>query len=463
MVVWTFALPHLPEEGEPRGAGFTAYVVAFLFHWALLSTLSSIRLWRAGVDQPSVARTRMRLLAVAAGGLTAALFLLAVAGDGNPEARVATQTLALLTAIAFGLGLAPPRLLRYAWRMPEQRRLQRAVEALITQASSRDEILGRVLPPMASIVGAEVIVFHDASGEAIGRHEATPRHPAPRAEPVTIDADGARIIVQTGPYAPFFGQEELQLLRTLAALTVLALDRVRLFTQEHQTRLALERANDTMANFVSLAAHELRTPVTAIYGFVRTLNHLGDRLPEERRHELTVTLEQQTLRMALLVEQLLDLSRLDADVVEIVPERFRVRDRIDDLVATAAAERAAVSVEVGDELEVEADPNAFDRIVTNLITNAFRYGEPPVVVRAERSDRHLRVIVEDHGSGVPSDFVPDLFERFSRSNGGRERASGTGLGLAIARSYARAHGGDLMYEDAQPHGARFKLVLPTYS
>ena len=121
-----------------------------------------------------------------------------------------------LTAIAFGLGLAPPRLLRYAWRMPEQRRLQRAVEALITQASSRDEILRRVLPPMASIVGAESIVFHDASGEAIGAPRGDYRGtPAPRAEPVTVDVDGAWITVQTGPYAPFFGQEELQLLRTL--------------------------------------------------------------------------------------------------------------------------------------------------------------------------------------------------------------------------------------------------------
>jgi signal transduction histidine kinase len=101
-----------------------------------------------------------------------------------------------------------------------------------------------------------------------------------------------------------------------------------------------------------------------------------------------------------------------------------------------------------------------DRVIGNLITNAFRYGQPPVIVSAERTDRHLRISVEDRGRGVEPEFVPDLFERFSRSDGSRASAVGTGLGLAIARSYARAHGGDLMYEDAAPSGARFKLVLP---
>ena len=87
-----------------------------------------------------------------------------------------------------------------------------------------------------------------------------------------------------------------------------------------------------------------------------------------------------------------------------------------------------------------------------------RYGSPPVNVDAVQHDRHLRVFVEDHGDGVPVQFVPQLFERFTR--GGRERVGGAGLGLAIARSYARAHDGDLVYEEAEPHGARFQLVLP---
>ena len=107
------------------------------------------------------------------------------------------------------------------------------------------------------------------------------------------------------------------------------------------------------------------------------------------------------------------------------------------------------------------DPNAFDRIVSNLIVNATRYGAAPIEISAEQRDRHFRLRVEDHGHGVPAEFVPQLFERFTRSSSaGAARTEGAGLGLAIAKSYAQAHGGDLLYEDASPHGARFELVLP---
>jgi signal transduction histidine kinase len=92
--------------------------------------------------------------------------------------------------------------------------------------------------------------------------------------------------------------------------------------------------------------------------------------------------------------------------------------------------------------------------------NAFRYGAPPVTVRADQRDRHFRLTVEDRGPGVAPEFVPDLFERFTRSGGNRASGDGTGLGLAIARSYANAHRGDLIYHHAEPHGARFELVLP---
>jgi len=117
-------------------------------------------------------------------------------------------------------------------------------------------------------------------------------------------------------------------------------------------------------------------------------------------------------------------------------------------------------VAVPDDAYATVDRNVLDRVIGNLITNAFRYGQPPVIVSAERTDNHLRVTVEDRGGGVPAAFVPDLFERFSRSEGSRAAAVGTGLGLSIARSYARAHGGDLVYEDAEPTGASFRLVLP---
>src|SRR5581483_2838590 len=139
---------------------------------------------------------------------------------------------------------------------------------------------------------------------------------------VRVEQSGVVFAAGTSAYAPFFGEDELRLLETVAALTATAVDRVRLFEQEHETRLALERSNEVMTNFVSLAAHELRTPVTTVHGFVQTLRHLGDRLADEQKEELRVALEQQTARMASLVEQLLDLSRLDADAVDVRPQEI---------------------------------------------------------------------------------------------------------------------------------------------
>ncbi len=120
-------------------------------------------------------------------------------------------------------------------------------------------------------------------------------------------------------------------------------------------------------------------------------------------------------------------------------------DRRDDVVA-----------EIAPELELVTDPDMLERVLSNLLVNALRYGGPPVRVRLEPGPPP-QLVVEDAGAGVDPALVPTLFERFSR--GSRDRR-GAGLGLAIARSYAQALGGSLDYERAEPHGARFALTLP---
>jgi signal transduction histidine kinase len=473
LVVWTFLLPDIPGDGEPRPGWFYAYLVAFLVHWTVLTIVVAARLWRAGRGQPGVARRRMEMFAFGATVLTVALLLAVFAADEGSALDVAVSLLATASALTFLLGLAPPAFLRTIWRRPEQRRVQDAIADLMS-ATTPAEIAHRVLPPMADIVGARAVALRSTEGELLGTHGATDEMlveaeaadgPVRRCEDgsniVVLDVPSGALLVWTSPYAPFFGGDEMQLLRTLGALTGLALDRARLFTQEQDAREALERADEIKTNFIALAAHELRTPVATVHGVIETMHMRSALLSPQQRTMLEETLRQQSKRMRTLVDQLLDLSRLDAEAVTIAPERFAVRERVEELVAAAAAERAPeVSVEVAEDLEASVDPAAFDRVVTNLIVNAFRYGEPPVTVRAEQRDRHFRLTVEDRGPGVAPEFVPELFERFTRSGGGRARGGGTGLGLAIARSYATAHRGDLIYEHVEPHGARFQLVLP---
>jgi signal transduction histidine kinase len=472
LILWAFALPRLPQPGEPRPTFLIVYTVAFMIHWSVLSIVSARRLWHAGTAQPTVARRRMHLLALASAGLVVALLLAIFTSDKDSGVSLASGVLGFLSALAFLLGFAPPALIRLWWRGPETARLQEAITSLFSFAQSQEEVASGVLKPAAAIVGARAIAIRNAEGKIVAAwnvpgdaragHERGREVPRlwPDAEIVDLEVPGGSLVVWTSPYAPFFGDEELALLRTLGALTGLALDHVNLFQAEHQARIALERANEVKSNFVALAAHELRTPMTTIHGFVTTLHHLSDRLDEDQREKVRDALLQQTERMAALIEQLLDLSRLDAEAIDIAPEPIRVRDQIEEIVVAVAADPGAVDIVIDDDTIAVADRNALERIVSNLVTNAFRYGTPPVTVRAEQSDRHFRLSVEDCGLGVAVEFVPDLFERFSRGLGSRAAAPGTGLGLAIARSYARAHGGDLLYEDAMPHGARFMLVLP---
>ena len=458
VVAWTLALPDVPDEGEPRPVWFQAYVVALLAQWTLLSTVVAVRLWRGGRGHATVARYRMRILAAASLVLSLALVVAGlVPRDEQAWADVIVQLFALASVSLFFVGFAPPAWLRELWRRPELEKLRRAIAELMG-ATTPEEVTKNVLPRMADLVGARGVARVDAAGTIVAAHGEI----GEPEEAVELALHEGALRVWTSPYAPFFGNEELELLRSLGALTDLALDRARLFEHEREARLSLERADELKSNFISLASHELRTPVAVVHGVASTLYLRGNELTQEQLQQLRKTLYEQTDRTRRLVDQLLDLSRLEANAIPIHPERFRVRRRIEELLLTHAGERAAdVRLEIPPELEGVADPNAFDRIVSNLITNALKYGEPPVLVSARQSDRHFRLSVEDRGRGVETEFVPDLFERFSRSDdSGRSTTGGAGLGLSIAKSYAHAHGGDLLYEDAEPTGARFELVLP---
>jgi signal transduction histidine kinase len=226
-----------------------------------------------------------------------------------------------------------------------------------------------------------------------------------------------------------------------------------------ESRLAeLEQLDELKTQFVTLASHELRTPISVVHGIATTLHLRGNELSNEQLAELRLTLYEQSSQLAELADQLLDLSRLDAQAIALMPEQFHPRERIDELLARIAPERID-DVEVGVEpaLEVVTDAHAFERVIANLLTNALRYGEPPIEVRTRWSEV-VDLVVMDHGPGVPDEFVPLLFERFSQAKGSRRQ--GAGLGLAIAKSFANALGGDLRYEPAEPSGACFHFELP---
>lgn len=255
-------------------------------------------------------------------------------------------------------------------------------------------------------------------------------------------------------------EEDGELLTAVGCVAAVLIEKAEQFAELQDAMAELKRVDETKDQFVSIASHELRTPIAVVHGVAATLHLRGDQLAAEQLHELRATLYEQTSRLAELATQLLDLSRFEAGVVTVEPERFRPRQRIDEMLVRLVPDRISdCRVEVDPTLEVVTDPDALERVVSNLVTNAFRYGRPPVVVRSEAEDG-FRLLVEDRGDGVDPAFVPRLFERFARGEQTREVAGGAGLGLAIAHSFAEALGGELTYEQGDPSGARFALRLP---
>jgi signal transduction histidine kinase len=256
-------------------------------------------------------------------------------------------------------------------------------------------------------------------------------------------------VLHVGTLAPReFTRDEVELLQLVAERVAIAIERARL----HEELVQLDQLK---LNFVAIASHELRTPATSVYGVLKTLAERGDELTDELREQLLLVGVEQGERLRRLLEELLDLSRLDARAIGVEPRPVVLKAVLADVVEGAAVPGDAIELDIADDLAAVVDPLVLERVVSNLIANAARYGAPPIRIAAQQRDRHLRVSVEDAGPGIPEELEGRLFDRFARGHG----ETGHGLGLAIARAYAQAHGGNLVY-DPRARGARFELLIP---
>jgi two-component system, OmpR family, sensor kinase len=214
--------------------------------------------------------------------------------------------------------------------------------------------------------------------------------------------------------------------------------------------------------FVAGASHELRTPLTILQ------LELDEALTGDRSYDdLQATIgsaREEVRRLTSLAEDLLVIAQSDQHRLPIIAERFEVHAAM-RVIAERYAQPLAptgrtVTVEQGPTLFVEADIARLDQALSNMVTNALRHGEGPVVMRANRRGCDVELHVFDSGRGFAPEFLPRAFERFSRADPARSRG-GTGLGLAIVRSIAEAHGGSVEAENRPGGGAHVWLTLPT--
>ncbi len=213
------------------------------------------------------------------------------------------------------------------------------------------------------------------------------------------------------------------------------------------------------ARFASDVSHELRSPLTTLSTALEVLVARRHELPERSRAALDL-LAADVGRFQRMVEDLLEISRVDAGVAELHLERVDMAELLRHAVAAAGAD--VVVTGVAEDLRVEVDKRRMERVITNLVQNALAYGDGVARVAAERSARGVRIVIDDRGAGIPMEERERVFERFYRGSvsGRRGHGEGSGLGLALVAEHIGLHGGRVWVETAETGGARFIIELP---
>jgi len=232
-------------------------------------------------------------------------------------------------------------------------------------------------------------------------------------------------------------------------------DRVAVVLRSARGRARLDRER---SDLVATVAHELRSPLTGVKGFVTTLLSKWDRLNDEQKKLMLTTVSTDAERLSRLITELLDVARIDTGRLPLY------RREID---AVALLERVVESVRAGTSRTITtqheeaaftafADPDKFVQVVTNLVDNAVRHGEGKVSVRTGRGPSGLRITVDDQGEGIPEALRDRVFTKFWKHGA----QGGSGLGMYIVNGLVRVHGGELTILDAPGGGARIQVDWP---
>ena len=276
-------------------------------------------------------------------------------------------------------------------------------------------------------------------------------------------------VTKSGNYRIGVGRPSIHmLLPFLGALTVIVLAGLLgvagvivffVVTWRQRMRIrALAKLEKFRREFIADISHEIKTPLTGILGAADLM---------DAHDPLAAMTKKEARRLQALVQEILDLARLErdgetvrleeADLADLVRETV---ERLQPKARTAGVDRAVDGTSAA-SLRWACDPQLLEQALTNLVENALRHsGSPTVRVSCARMGSEARLVVADAGRGVPPDEAERIFERFHRVDSARAaETGGAGLGLAIVRRIARLHGGDVVCEPVVPHGARFVLRI----
>jgi signal transduction histidine kinase len=262
-----------------------------------------------------------------------------------------------------------------------------------------------------------------------------------------------------------FSREDAELLTLLGRQLATAVENIRAFEAERTAAEEMRRLSALRADFVSLVSHELRGPMASVVGAASTLRQRWRTLTPPQRESFLGLIEEETSRLADLVGDVLDTSRLEAGTFTYSFADVDVEALVRDVAAVVdlGQEEVSVRAEVEGTLpQVRGDRERLRQLLMNLLTNAVKYtvtGDE-VEVRAAATDSVVTVSVEDHGPGIPPEEQRLIFEKFGRATTPGGPVPGAGLGLFIARSIAEAHGGSIEVDSDKGAGSTFTLRLP---
>ena len=334
-------------------------------------------------------------------------------------------------------------------REAEDRRREADLAAELARVLLSTRDLDAALPPAAQRIAAAL--GQDSAALVRAEPLATPRRQ------VFAAGDGAWLEVPA--VLPDGVRERLEraVLPTVGALLETAAARERLLGEVVETR-ALRRSEDIKTTLLRTVSHDLRTPLTAIAASAEALGSAS--LSAQERGELSAGAAEQARKLSALVDDLLDLSRLEAGRAE-PRRRWIALDEVLDVAADGLpADR--VDLRLADDLPMlHADPTQLERALHNLLENAVDHSDgQPVTVRAAAVGARLVVRVTDRGPGIPAAEHERIFEPFYRADASRPRSAGSGLGLAIVRGFVEANGGTVDVESYPGQGATFVVGLP---
>lgn len=311
-------------------------------------------------------------------------------------------------------------------------------------------------------MGGDPVVINDVATNAGDR--LTDELDAKRIAAVAMRVENRTIgVLLVGDKETEFTSEDLETLESVAAPAALVLNQMARYELARSTSERMAELAELKTDFVSVVSHELRTPLTSIIGALSTLQR-PELMPEDPRAvQLVDMAAKQSHRLRTLIEDLLVMSRIEADSLPVRPETVELEPFITELLEALPGGDSVAHEPTPGVGKVVADPDHLARVVTNLVDNAIKYGgdsDVELVTAVAKGEVHLSVI--DHGPGIPYEQHDRMFDRFTQLQPHATRSKGgAGLGLSIVKGLVVAMDGRVWFEPTVGGGATFTVSIPT--